>query len=240
MSSASYQFQAVAIVHSVFKEKFAIPRQSGLAPSASAVVELLPPFNRADYVDGLAGCSHVWLLFVFHQHLDTEARAKVRPPRLGGNQKMGVFATRSPVRPNPIGLSAVKLQSINCENDAVLLHVSGVDLLDNTPILDIKPYVPYSDAIGQAVNPFAATVPAIIPVLFTKIADQKLDAHCTELKSLLLETLQQDPRPQYQKPDPERVYGVNIDRFNVTWRYRQCLGGQSAEWSIEVLDIQPI
>ncbi len=132
----------VGIVHSCFKEKFAIPRQPQLAPAARGVLELLPPFDQGDAVEGLEQVSHVWLLFLFHQALEEKPRLKVRPPRLGGNKSMGVFATRATHRPNGIGQSVVRLEGV--EPGRLLL--SGIDLLDGTPVLDIKPYVPMPTA----------------------------------------------------------------------------------------------
>lgn len=237
---SDFNFTAVAVVHSVFKEKFAVPRQSGLAPSAEALIELLPPYNHADYVDGLERCSHIWLQFVFHQHLGTAPRAKVRPPRLGGNQKLGVFATRSPVRPNPIGLSVVVLDGIEKSESGIHLRVSGVDLVDGTPVLDIKPYVPYVDAIATAHNAIASEAPLAIDVEFSSKAAACLQSQPQpdgeKFRSLLTEVLSQDPRPQYQAPNSERVFGADIGPFNVTWRYQK----QSAtdNWAIEVLDLQ--
>lgn len=132
----------VGIVHSCFKEKFAIPRQPQLAPAARGVLELLPPFDQGDAVEGLEQVSHVWLLFLFHQALEDKPRLKVRPPRLGGNKSMGVFATRATHRPNGIGQSVVRLEGV--EPGRLLL--SGIDLLDGTPVIDIKPYVPMPTA----------------------------------------------------------------------------------------------
>lgn len=234
--SPTYTFNAVAIVRSVFKEKFAIPRQSGLAPSAQARIELLPPYNHSDFVDGLEHCSHIWLQFVFHEHWQTAARAKVRPPRLGGNQKLGVFATRSPVRPNAIGLSVVALNAIEVSPAGVSLRVSGVDMVDGTPVLDIKPYVPYADGIADAKNDIAPAAPPTLPVIFSSKACDQLKLATGDLAPLLEEILSQDPRPQYQAIDSKRLYGVYIDHYNVTWRYLCDAVDQSV--SIEVVDIK--
>jgi len=140
----------IGFVQSCFKEKFATPRQPGLADAAKGVIELIPPFNLPESVEGLEDCSHIWLQFVFHECMNQGWKPKVRPPRLGGNKKMGVFATRATHRPNALGLSVVKLDGIECTDDQVRLHISGLDLIDGTPILDIKPYIPYSDAIENA------------------------------------------------------------------------------------------
>ena len=151
-----WEFEPVAVVHSCFAEKFAIPRQPLLAPAATATLELLPPYDQPEALEGLEGVSHLWLLFVFHAAGHGSKHLRVRPPRLGGNQRIGVFASRATHRPNPIGQSVVRLEGIV---DGRLL-LSGVDLLDGTPILDIKPYVPYADAIGDAHNSLAQAPPA--------------------------------------------------------------------------------
>ena len=155
-----FTFAPIGVIHSCFKEKFGIPRQPGLVPAARAVLELLPPYNRAEAVRGLEGFSHIWVSFVFHACLDAPWKPTVRPPRLGGNRRLGVFATRSTHRPNPIGLSAVELERIETGPGRVLLHLKGADLMDGTPVLDIKPYLPYSDVIPGATGGFAAEAPA--------------------------------------------------------------------------------
>ncbi len=142
-----FRFAPIGIVRSCFREKFGIPRQPGLAPAARATLELLPPHNQPAAVRGLEDFSHVWLVFVFHGVPASRWQPTVRPPRLGGNRRLGVFATRSPFRPNPIGLSVVALDRIVTGQGRVALHLSGVDVLDGTPVLDIKPYLPYADRV---------------------------------------------------------------------------------------------
>ncbi len=164
-----WQFEPVGIIHSCFAEKFAIPRQPLLAPAATATLELLPPFDQPEALEGLEGVSHLWLLFVFHAAGHGSKHLRVRPPRLGGNQRIGVFASRATHRPNPIGQSVVRLEGIV---DGRLL-LSGVDLLDGTPVLDIKPYVPYADAIGDAHNSLAPAPPAPIAVVWQDSARQQ-------------------------------------------------------------------
>jgi tRNA-Thr(GGU) m(6)t(6)A37 methyltransferase TsaA len=223
MTSAtlSYQFQPVGLVHSCFKEKFAIPRQPALAPAARGHIELLPPYDSAEALQGLEGVSHLWLTFIFHQAMPkpNELRLKVRPPRLGGNKKVGVFSTRSTHRPNPIGLSVVKLDRI----EGSILYISGIDLLDQTPVLDIKPYIPYSDAINQAENPMAPESPQPIIVTFLDSALQQANDHQQRLKqpivALIEQMLAQDPKPAYQTPDPQRLYGVKVWDLEVKWQY---------------------
>ncbi|MBC3410057.1 tRNA (N6-threonylcarbamoyladenosine(37)-N6)-methyltransferase TrmO [Pseudomonas sp. SWRI107] len=211
----------VGIVRSCFKEKFAIPRQPQLAPAARGVLELLPPFNQGDAVAGLEQVSHVWLLFLFHEALEDKPRLKVRPPRLGGNKSMGVFATRATHRPNGIGQSVVRLEGV--EPGRLLL--SGIDLLDGTPVLDIKPYVPYADSVATATNLMADAAPAPIVVLWHEHAVPQAHAHAQRLGEPLVELIEQclaqDPRPAYQLPPPERVYGVKFWDVQVRWHYPQ-------------------
>ncbi|AXQ47135.1 MULTISPECIES: tRNA (N6-threonylcarbamoyladenosine(37)-N6)-methyltransferase TrmO [unclassified Pseudomonas] len=211
----------VGIIRSCFKEKFAIPRQPQLAPAARGVLELLPPFDQGDAVAGLEQVSHVWLLFLFHQALEDKPRLKVRPPRLGGNKSMGVFATRATHRPNGIGQSVVRLEGV--EPGRLLL--SGIDLLDGTPVLDIKPYVPYADSVAGATNLMASDAPVAIAVGWSDTALPQAHAHGLRLGEPLVELIEQclaqDPRPAYQVPPPERVYGVKLWDVQVRWHYPQ-------------------
>lgn len=218
-------------VRSCFKEKFAIPRQPALAPAARGVLELLPPFDRPEAVEGLEGVSHVWLLFLFHQALESQPRLRVRPPRLGGNRYLGVFATRATHRPNGIGQSVVRLDGL--EPGRLLL--SGIDLLDGTPVLDIKPYVPYADGVPGAHNHIAADAPAQIAVHWQDDALASARHHALRLGEPLVELIEQclaqDPRPAYQQPSPERRYGVCLWDVDVHWHYPQ-------PGCIRVLDVQ--
>jgi len=211
----------VGIVRSCFKEKFAIPRQPQLAPAARGVLELLPPYDQGEAVAGLEQVSHVWLLFLFHQALEDKPRLKVRPPRLGGNKSMGVFATRATHRPNGIGQSVVRLEGV--EPGRLLL--SGIDLLDGTPVLDIKPYVPYADSIAGASNLMASDAPEAIAVQWAQSALPQAHEHALRLGEPLVELIEQclaqDPRPAYQVPPPERVYGVKFWDVQVRWHYPQ-------------------
>lgn len=206
-------------MHSCFDEKFAIPRQPSLAPAARGVVELFPPYNQAEAVEGLEGASHVWLLFVFHAAASGPGHIRVRPPRLGGNQRIGVFASRSTHRPNPIGQSVVRLDAVQ----AGRLRVSSIDLLDGTPILDIKPYVPYSDNVVDATNALASEAPALLEVNWDPQALNDAVAHALRLQQPLVELIEQclaqDPKPAYQQPDPARQYGARFWQLNVRWHY---------------------
>jgi tRNA (adenine37-N6)-methyltransferase len=228
----NFTFPAIGIIHSCFKEKFGIPRQPGLAPLAKAQLELLPPYNDAAALAGLEHCSHIWVQFVFHANKREEWKPKVKPPRLGGNKTLGVFATRSPTRPAPIGLSVVTLEGVETAGSKVMLNLAGVDLLDGTPVLDIKPYVPYVDLVANARNDFADTAPRLIPVTFTPAAASQCAGHRdAQLAELIRQILQQDPRPQYQQPDLRRIYGMQLLDIDVQWRY--------GKTGIEVVGIKP-
>jgi len=217
----AYSVDPIGYVRSCFKEKFAIPRQPQLAPAARGVLELLPPFDQGDAVQGLEQVSHVWLLFLFHQALEDKPRLKVRPPRLGGNKSIGVFATRATHRPNGIGQSVVRLDKV----EGARLWLSGIDLLDGTPVLDIKPYVPYADSVPAAVNGIASAAPESIAVQWAPTALQQAQAHGLRLGeplvALIEQCLAQDPRPAYQKPSPEREYGAQFWDVDVRWHYPQ-------------------
>ncbi|RTE65087.1 tRNA (N6-threonylcarbamoyladenosine(37)-N6)-methyltransferase TrmO [Amphritea opalescens] len=221
--SSPLVFEPIAIIHSGYKEKFGIPRQPGLAVSMTATVELLPPYNSADAVRGLEQCSHIWLLFIFSACVDKGWSPLVRPPRLGGNEKLGVFASRSPFRPNPIGLSPVKLEGIRCEGSQVFLDVSGADLLDQTPIVDIKPYLPYSDSLPQAEYDIAPQIDMLkLPVQFSATAQAALERHSNRLKQPLQQQIEEvlrcDPRPAYHKQKAQqRTYGIRLHDLNIRW-----------------------
>lgn len=217
-----YAFAPVGVLRSPFREKFGIPRQPGLAPHAISRLVLTPDCGRAACVEGLEGFSHLWLVFVFHGTAAQGWRPTVRPPRLGGNKRLGVFATRSTFRPNPIGLSVVELVGIIDGPDGKELLLRGADLLDGTPILDIKPYVPYVDALPEARAGFATEAPERLSVTWSEAAlvqaqQLKLD---TELRALIDEVLAQDPRPAYAEGshDVDREYGVWLAQVNVRFR----------------------
>lgn len=214
--SDSLNIKPVGRVISCFEEKFGVPRQPRLVPSSFGAIELVAPWNTQDAVDGLEAVSHLWVQFGFHLSPPAKS-AKVRPPRLGGNRKLGVFASRSPVRPNGLGLSVVKLEALEISPEGVRLRISGHDLVDGTPVYDIKPYLPYADVIAEAVNPIAPAAPSQIPVDGVDVLGLPL-----HLQQLVFEVLRQDPRPAYQKPDPARVYGMRLAGGNLQWRYLPC------------------
>lgn len=218
--------EIIARVRSPFMEKFGTPRQSGLTPAVTTYIDFLPKYAQLDSVRELRQFSHIWLVFLFHKHFDQSWHPTVRPPRLGGNQRIGVFATRSPFRPNPIGLSAVGLLSVNAKDGAVWLEVAGADLIDGTPIIDIKPYVPYADNIPAAQGGFADRAPQQqLEVMFSPTAQEQLQqfSHQTPLlKAIIRETIGLDPRPAYrQQTVDSKEYGCHLDRYNVRWRVEQ-------------------
>ena len=215
-------FDIIGTVHSPYGEKFAIPRQPGLVPSAKGRIELFPPFGNSDSIRDLLQFSHIWVLFIFHGTQQQGWKPLVRPPRLGGNAKTGVFATRSTFRPNPIGMSVVQLDDLVEEGGQYFLEISGLDLLDQTPVVDIKPYLPYADSLPEAQAGFASKKPlAAIAVIFSVKAEsalKELHNKFPELRDFIREVLSQDPRPAYQRNnDKPRSNGVRLYDLNVTW-----------------------
>lgn len=220
VTTTEYPMHPVAVVRSPFAEKFGIPRQAGLAPDAIAEIQLLSPYDDPAMLQDLVGFSHLWLTFVFDRCLERGWQPKVRPPRLGGNREVGVWASRSPFRPNGLGLSLVRLLEV-VEGPAPLLRVGGVDLLDGTPVLDIKPYLPYSDCIADAEGGYAAARPdPALDVVFTETAEGQL-ASCeqpAQLRRLITQVLALDPRPAYRRgAEPDRVYGMRLAGLDVRW-----------------------
>jgi len=217
----TWRFEAIGVIHSPYKQKFGIPRQAGLAPSAKAILELFPPYNNPDAVKGLETFSHLWLSFIFHQAISKQWKPSVRPPRLGGNKKMGVFATRSPYRANPLGLSVVQLEQVIINKEGVCLSLSGIDLLDQTPIVDIKPYIQYSDSLPQANSGFAQDKPkAIFTVVFSQQAQIELQQieNSATVEKVIKEILSLDPRPAYKNQQDNRIYRTQLFDFDVHWQ----------------------
>ena len=221
----SLNFEPIAYITSCYKQKFGIPRQPGLVPASKAQLTLVDMFDE-ESIRELEGFSHIWLQFVFHETQAQGWKPMVRPPRLGGNKKVGVFASRSTFRPNPIGLSVVELSEIEIKQSKVILHLLGCDLLDNTPILDIKPYLPYVDSIPNASGGFAQEMPpANIDVSFTDQAKAQCkllsDQLNEDISVLITQILSLDPKPSYQKSaeNSDRIYRMKLYDFDLSWQY---------------------
>jgi tRNA-Thr(GGU) m(6)t(6)A37 methyltransferase TsaA len=202
----------IATLHTCYTDKFGVPRQSGLVPSAWGVIEFEPAYRRVEAVKGIEEFSHLWLITQFHLVNEEPTSLTVRPPKLGGNERRGVFATRSPFRPNRLTLSVVKLDRVELEGDmSPRLFVSGVDLVDGTPILDIKPYVRYADSIPEARSGFANTPPPSVPVVWD------CESHVPdEVRVIIDQSLAQQPQPAYHD-DGDRQYATEIAGWRVKW-----------------------
>lgn len=219
---SAFSFNQIGVIRSPYKEKFAVPRQPGLIEDGGGELQLLAPYNQPEAVRGLSDFSHLWVMFVFHQTMDGGWRPTVRPPRLGGNARMGVFATRSTFRPNPIGMSLIELKGVRCKGREVILELGSLDLVDGTPVIDIKPYLPFAESQPQARAGFAQSAPdANMQVCFSTTAEQQLaqqQQRHPNLRRFITQVLAQDPRPAYRKEGNEsREYAVLLLEFNVRW-----------------------
>ena len=208
--------KTIAHIHTDFPTKFGIPRQSGIIASLQGRIVFEPEYRVAEAVRGLEAFSYIWILWEFSKAVRDTWSPTVRPPRLGGNVRKGVFATRSPFRPNPIGLSSVRLEKVDIDPKlGPVLYVSGIDLMDGTPIYDIKPYIAYTDSHPDAVSGFASTpTEYLLEVDFPEVLLQKV---AESQRESLIEVLAHDPRPQYQN-DPERVYGMEFGGIEVKFK----------------------
>ncbi len=223
------ELRPVAVLRTPFAEKFGVPRQSGLVPAAEGRVEFLPEFAAPEFVRGLEDFSHVWLVTGFHLNPPWDGAATVRPPRLGGNERVGVFASRSPSRPNGLGLSLVELIAI----ETGALRVAGIDAVDGTPVYDVKPYLPWAEAKPDARSDWAKVAPsmrgAADVVIPPEIAGQLSEPVITLVRQLLTMNLQ----PAYQPPEAGRVYGMSVAGWNVRWK-------STIEGKIEVVEARRI
>ena len=208
--------QVIARMKSDFPTKFGIPRQSGLVESLRSTIVFEPEFRNPDALRGIEDFSHLWIIWQFSEAVRQDWSPTVRPPRLGGNTRLGVFATRSPFRPNSIGLSSVKLLGVEHTPDCgTVLHVAGADLMDSTPIFDIKPYIPYADSHPDAIGGFTETAGSfLLEVDFPAVL---LDLLPEEKRQAALEVLSHDPRPSYQRT-PGRIYGLTFAGFDIRFR----------------------
>ena len=226
--------QPIGVIESPFVEKFGLPRQPGHITAADARIKMLSPYNTPDAFRGINDASHLWLTFGFHQHYSQNWKPLVRPPRLGGNKKLGVFATRSSFRPNPIGLSVVALRGLEQHEHALYIRISCPDILHGTPIYDIKPYLPYADALPTAHFHLAETPqPDCLTVRFSpdclsQLAEQT--RRYPRLETLITECLAQDPRPAYRKGEEQAEYGIRLYDLNIRW---QAKGDAATVLSIE-------
>lgn len=226
------EIKPIAFIKTEFPEKFGIPRQSGLAKDLRGRIIFEPQFRNPDALRGLEGFSHIWLIWEFSANRTTrEWQPTVRPPRLGGNTHLGVFATRSPFRPNPLGLSCVEIDRIDLLTDeGPVITVKGADLMDGTPIYDIKPYIRYADSRQQALCGYVDSLEErSLKVVFPSELSSRIED--TSVIPSLVETLRLDPRPSYHD-DPERVYGLSFARLNVKFR----VNGEV----LTVVDVQPL
>lgn len=213
------EIQAIARMKSDFPTKFGIPRQSGLVDELRSSIIFEPEYRNPDALRGIEGYSHLWLIWQFSQAVRQGWSPTVRPPRLGGNTRMGVFATRSPYRPNSLGLSCVRLLAVEDTKEfGTVLHVGGADLMDGTPIFDIKPYIPYGDAHPDAIGGFSDQAGDFL--LDVVIPDDLLNQVPSNKQQALLGVLSHDPRPSYQR-DPERIYGLSFAGYNIRFQVRE-------------------
>lgn len=211
-----HALNVIATLRTCYTDKFGVPRQSGLVPAAWGVIEFEPAYRRIEAVRGIEEFSHLWLITQFHLVNDEPASLTVRPPRLGGNEKRGVFATRSPFRPNRLTLSVVKLDRVDLEGDAApRLFVSGVDLVDGTPVFDIKPYIRYADSLPDARSGFADQTPPRVPVIW-----ECESAVPARVKLIIDQTLALQPQPAYHD-EPDRLYATEIAGWRVKWIARE-------------------
>lgn len=219
---ANFVFNAIGYISSCYSEKFGIPRQPGLVDSES-IIEISPEYASDEAFKYLDSFSHVWVIFVFHDVLGKGWKPMVRPPRLGGNKKVGLFASRSMFRPNPIGLSVVSLHEIIKSDQVLKLVIGGGDFLDGTPVLDIKPYLPYSDIVNNTRSGFADSAPEIkYKVYFSATATTKLQenfAHIPKFKELIKSILELDPRPAYSSGQGvHKLYGLKLYDVDIKWQ----------------------
>ena len=212
------QMQIIARIRNDYTQKFGIPRQSGLANSVVSRIVFEPEFRNEDALRGIDGFSHLWLIWQFSENVRSSWSPTVRPPRLGGNTRLGVFATRSSFRPNSMGLSSVRLLGTERTADGTVLIVAGADMLDGTPIFDIKPYIPYCDSHPEASGGFTDTAgDFLLDVNFPKELICKLPA---DKHAAVLEVLSHDPRPSYQN-DPDRIYGLSFGSFDIRFTVKE-------------------
>lgn len=226
----NFEITPIAHIRSDFPTKFGIPRQSGIVTNLRSMIVFEPDYNDPEALRGIEGFTHLWLIWQFSKAIRSDWSPTVRPPRLGGNARIGVFATRSPYRPNSLGLSSVKLEAVELHKEfGTVLIVSGADLMDNTPIFDIKPYIPYTDSHPDAVGGFASS--PVEKKLEVIVSDDMMQLIPENKRNGLVSVLALDPRPQYHN-DPERIYGFEFSEFEIKFRVQANV--------LTVTDIQPL
>lgn len=221
----------IGMVRTCFGDKFAVPRQPVLCPSSWGELSFLEGYRDPSMLRELSEFSHLWLIFGFHATADKGWTPTVRPPRLGGNKRVGVFATRSTFRPNGLGLSLVKLEGIDHRADGPVLRLGRLDLIDGTPVYDIKPYLPFTDALPEAIAGFADTPPPSVAVTVSDRARGDFEALPPRARALIQECLAQDPRPAVQAEREEKQYGARLCGYEVRFRFE--------DRSCEILSISP-
>ncbi|MFQ3208094.1 MAG: tRNA-Thr(GGU) m(6)t(6)A37 methyltransferase TsaA [Glaciecola sp.] len=224
-NAETFEFRSIGVIATPFKQKFGIPRQSQALSKATGVIQFASDINPINACRGLEAFSHLWISFIFHENIQSGWKDTVRPPRLGGNEKVGVFASRSTYRPNPMGLSVVKNIGLNEYNELV---IAGVDLLDQTPIIDIKPYIHYADSINDAISGYAEGAPAMkMQVSYSPFAYSKLQTLINtypDFECLLNNVLEQDPRPAYKSAmQDEKIYSVLLHNVDIKWQVRDTI-----------------
>ena len=223
------ELRPIAVLRTPFAEKFGVPRQSGLVPAAEGRVEFLPEFTAPEFVRGLGDFSHVWLITDFHENPPWDGSATVRPPRLGGNERVGVFASRSPSRPNGLGLSLVELVAI----EPGALRVAGIDAVDGTPVYDVKPYLPWCEAKPDARSDWAKDAPSIRAADDVVISSEIAALLPPNVLTLVRQLLALNLQPAYQPAKAGRVYGMSVAGWNVRWQ-------TSAAGKIEVVEVRQL
>jgi tRNA-Thr(GGU) m(6)t(6)A37 methyltransferase TsaA len=223
------ELRPIAVLRTPFAEKFGVPRQSGLVPAAEGRVEFLPEFAAPEFVRGLEDFSHVWLITGFHLNPPWDGAATVRPPRLGGNERVGVFASRSPARPNGLGLSLVALVAV----EPCALRVAGVDAVDGTPVYDVKPYLPWCEARPDARSDWAKDAPSLRSAADILVPPEIAARLPENVLALVRQLLALNLQPAYQPPEAGRIYGMTIAGWNVRWR-------TSPDGKIELVEAKPL
>ena len=228
-----FQIRPIGRIETPYPDKFGVPRQAGLVPSARGRLVLDPQFRREEAFRGVGECSHLWIVFLFDKVREEDVRLSVRPPRLGGNEKIGVFGSRSPYRPNRIGISACRFHGFETgKQDEMVLMLSGVDLIDGTPVLDVKPYLPYADTIEGAWSNIAQEAPKQWPVRVAREAHEAFGALSQETQQLVLETLSLDARPAFHEQE-DRTYFLRVYDVDVAWKISE---GECLVSSIRAVD----